>query len=347
MEVINENYILIKLEYTNSKKYNLDSYYISLMGDSDYYQIHKENVDAYNKRPDIKRQKDINKIIHFDNIPLTINTEFVNIVKRDHQRDLDNDIKYCYPIDFAEIKCVVQTYVYGDKTNKKDQVRYVNKSPGIMVLYKYMGPITLILNFLEVLRNMFKELSTKSENILQQFKHYEIILCSESNYLVDIINHNYFITFFEFTHEKADPNDFRRNLLGIERRKKGEDPNEQLGKFGVPRKNNDDFIEKVKKKRELDPDANYTYPIDFGIIKKPIILYTKEDGEHRLSNRAAGVILIYQYMGPITLVEDFREIFINTFKNDNLINQWAVFKKANEPRILIGATLKEFEGLKD
>ena len=64
MEIINENYIIIILEY-KKKKPNLDSFYLSLMGDKEYHKILKENADLGKKK----------KFTFFD-IPKNINEEF-------------------------------------------------------------------------------------------------------------------------------------------------------------------------------------------------------------------------------------------------------------------------------
>ncbi|KKM17564.1 hypothetical protein LCGC14_1674510 [marine sediment metagenome] len=329
MEIINENYMVIVLQYKDTKKYNFDSYYTSLMGDSEFYNI--------------KKEKKLN--IKFDNIPKLINERFLYVAKINHNKELDENIKYFYPIDFSEIKRVVQIHVVG-KSTENETVKYLNKSPGLIILYKYMGPITLTKEFIKIVRQIFNGLIKDSKNILSNFLTYKIIFSCESEYLIDIINHNYFIVHFEFSHKSADPNDFRRFLLGIKRRKKGKDPNEQIGKFGLPKILNHSFVNKIKKKRHLEEEI-YGFPIDFSIIKRPVVLYTKEDGEHKISNRAAGVILIYQYMGPIAFLEDFRTVFIEMLKKTKKNIQKSVLYKAYNPIILIGAVLSEFEGFKN
>ena len=336
MEIINESYMVIILQYKEKKKCNLYSYYTSLMGDSDFFNIYKENAT-------VKKEKKLN--IKFDNIPKIINESFIDIAKINHNKELDENIKFFYPIDFSEIKRVVQIHVVG-KSTEKEIVKYLNKSPGLILLYKYMGPITLTKEFVKLVQQKFNVLIKDSKNILSSFLTYKIIFSGETEYLTDIINHNYFIVHFEFSHESADPNDFRRYLLGIKRRERGKDPNEQIGKSGLPKNINQAFINKVKHKRNLK-EENYAFPIDFSIIKRPIVLYTKEDGEHKISNRAAGVILIYQYMGPITFLEDFRTVFIEMLKKNKKNHEKSVLYKANNPLIFIGAALSEFEGFEN
>ncbi len=336
MEIINENYMAIVLQYKDSKKYNFDSYYTSLMGDSEFFNIKKENAK-------LKKKKKLN--IKFDDIPKLINESFLNVAKINHNKDLDEKVKYFYPIDFSEIKRVVQIHVVG-KSTENENVKYLNRSPGLILLYKYMGPITLTKEFVKLVRKKFNSLIKDSKNILSSFLTYNIIFSGESEYLIDFINHNYFIVHFEFSHKNANPNDFRRFLLGIKRRKKGKDPNEQIGKSGLPKKINQAFINKVKNRRNLEEEV-YAFPIYFSIIKRPVVIYTNDDGEHKISNRAAGIILIYQYMGPIAFMEDFRTIFIDMVKNEKLNHEKSVLYKANNPLILIGAALSEFEGFKN
>ncbi len=334
MEIINENYMVIVLQYKETKKYNLESYYTSLMGDSEFFNISKENAKIKKKKLNIK----------FDNIPKIINESFVDIARIKHNKELDENIKFFYPIDFSEIKRVVQVHTVG-KSTENEKVKYLNKSPGLILLYKYMGPITLTKEFVKLVREKFNVLIKDSKNILSSFLTYKIIFSGEIKYLIDIINHNYFIVHFEFSHENADPNDFRRYLLGIKRRERGKDPNEQIGKSGLPNSINQAYINKVKHIRYLE-EENYAFPIDFSIIKRPIVLYTKEDGEHKISNRAVGVILIYQYMGPITFLEDFRTVFIEMLKKKKN-HEKSVLYKANNTLILIGAALSEFEGFEN
>ncbi|GAH57949.1 unnamed protein product, partial [marine sediment metagenome] len=212
MEIINENYMIIILQYKETKKYNLESYYISLMGDSEFFNIIKENAIVKKKKVNVK----------FDNIPKIINDSFIDIAKINHNKELDENIKFFYPIDFSEIKRVVQIHVVG-KSTENETVKYLNKSPGLILLYKYMGPITLTKEFVKLVRQKFNALIKDSKNILSSFLTYKIIFSGETEYLIDIINHNYFIVQFEFSHENADPNDFRRFLLRIKRRKRGKD----------------------------------------------------------------------------------------------------------------------------
>ncbi len=336
MEIVNENYMVIVLQYKDPKKYNFDSYYTSLMGDSEFFNIKKMNAK-------LKKTKKLS--IKFDNIPKLINESFLNVVKINHNKELDENIKYFYPIDFSEIKRVVQIHVVG-KSAENETVKYLNKSPGLIIIYKYVGPITLTKEFVKLVRRVFNNLIKDSKNILSSFLTYKLIFSGESEYLIDIINHNYFIVHFEFSHKNADPNDFRRFLLGIKRRKRGKDPNGQIGKSGLPKNINQAFINKVKNRGNLGEEV-YAFPIDFSIIKRPIVLYTKEDGEHKISNSAAGVVLIYQYVGPIAFLEDFRTVFIEMIKKQNQNYERSVFYKANNPLILIGAALSEFKGFKN
>ena len=127
--------------------------------------------------------------------------------------------------------------------------------------------------------------------------------------------------------------------MGIDRK----NPIETIGTLRIPKLINEAFLEKFEGEREMDKNQKYTYPIDFAIIKKPITLYTKDNGEKVISNKAAGVIVIYQYMGPITIVEDYRAIFTQFYATERDSNAKSVLHKANEPLILIGADFSDFE----
>ena len=73
-----------------------------------------------------------------------------------------------------------------------------------------------------------------------------------------------------------------------------------------------------------------------------VIFLIDEDGIKKISNTSSGVNIIYTYMGPITLVDNFKKAFQEVF---GLINDiYKVFKKANNPLLLIGAELEEFKG---
>ena len=95
MEVINENYILLSFEFKEKKSGKLEQFYISLMGDNDYYN-------------DLNEPKK-KKIKIFD-VPKEIRKEFIEIIKKNHGKELDKEIRYFFPIDFAVVKRVVHTY---------------------------------------------------------------------------------------------------------------------------------------------------------------------------------------------------------------------------------------------
>ena len=103
MKIINEEYILISLEFKETKKFNFDSYYISLMGDVEYYKIKKTNADIKGKKIKLRSDK----------IPQEINKEFISLVNQIHDKKLDENTKYCFPIDYAEIKRVVHKHTAG------------------------------------------------------------------------------------------------------------------------------------------------------------------------------------------------------------------------------------------
>ncbi len=319
MEIINENYILIILEYNNKKsKPPLDSFYVSLMGDKEYYKILEENADLRNKEV---------KFTLFD-IPKKINQEFLAANKN---ANLDKETKFLYPIDFCQIKRIINT-----------ETGYSNTSPGIVVLYSYMGPITLIEDFMKIVQKKFEYWNQNREenNFFSNIQNYKILLCAEIEDISEIVNHNFFITHFENRDKNADPNDFRRPLLGI---KKSEDlfsPEQKM----IPAEIKNIFIKIVKdndSSTQLDENTKFAYPIDFSIIKRPVVLYTDEDGIKKISNTSSGVNIIYTYMGPITLVDNFKKAFQDVF--GRIKDIYKVFKKANNPLLLIGAELGEFK----
>ena len=319
MEIINENYILIILEYNKKKsKPPLDSFYISLMGDKEYHKILEENAGLKKK----KRNFTI-----FD-IPKKINQEFLATNKG---ANLDKDTKFLYPLDFCQIKRVVNT-----------ETGYSNTSPGIVVLYSYMGPITLIEDFIRIIQKKFDDWNqnSKDNKIFSHIQKYKILLCAEFEDISEIVNHNFFIAHFENRDKNADPNDFRRPLLGI---KKSEDLFSPVQKM-IPAAIKNDFMRRVKSvdsSIQLDENTKFAYPIDFSIIKRPVVLYTDENGIKNISNTSSGVNIIYSYMGPITLVDTFKEAFQDVF--GRIKDDFKVFNKANKPLLLIGAELEEFK----
>ncbi len=321
MEIINENYILIILEYKKKKsKPPLDSFYVSFMGDKQYYKILEENADLRKKKMKFP----------FFNIPKKINQEFL---AANENANLDKDTKFLYPIDFCQIKRIVNT-----------ETGYSNASSGIVVLYSYMGPITLIEDFMKIIQKKFEYWNQNREEnkILTHIQKYKILLCAEFEDISEIVNHNFFIAHFENRDKNADPNDFRRLLLGI---KKSEDlfsPQQKM----IPAEIKKEFIKIVKEKDSsvlLDENTKFAYPVDFSIIKRPVVLYTDEDGIRKISNTSSGVNIIYTYMGPISLVDNFKEAFQDVF--GRIKDIYTVFrKKANKPLLLIGAGLEEFKG---
>ena len=323
MEIINENYILIILEYNNKKsKPPLDSFYVSLMGDKEYYKILEENADLRNKEV---------KFTLFD-IPKKINQEFLAANKN---ANLDKETKFLYPIDFCQIKRIINT-----------ETGYSNTSPGIVVLYSYMGPITLIEDFMKIVQKKFEYWNQNIEEnkFFSHIQKYKILLCAEFEDISEIVNQNFFIAHFENRDKNADPNDFRRPLLGI---KKSEDlfsPEQKM----IPAEIKKRFVEIVKDKDssiQLDENTKFAYPVDFSIIKRPVVLYTDEIGIQKISNTSSGVNIIYTYMGPITLVDKFKEVFQDVF--GRIKDKYSVFNKANEPLLLIGAELEEFKRFND
>ncbi len=339
MEVINENYILLSFEFKENKSGKLEQFYISLMGDVNYYDILNESKKKKNE---------------FFNVPKEINKDFVGIIKKKHGKELKKETKYLFPIDFSVVKRIFHTYeverfkdgeLYIDKKTGETytKTRFVNKPPGYIALYKYMGPIIYINEFLSLVKESFLKWQISSKNIFSEFDDIKIYLSSELDYLEEIINHNFFTIRLEFKSvENADPNDFRRALLGEKRKYKGKEvpfnPN-------VPDLIKERFLEKLKKKKyqpNLDEKIKFAYPIEFSIIKRPIILYKSENGTNKTSSRAAGIIFLYKYMGPITLIESFKNAIQEEFIELNKTKK--LFQKVNEPLLLIGAEITAYEG---
>lgn len=313
MEIINEKYILIMFEFNEKNRISIKEFRSILMGND-------EEINVIEKKRN-------NFEVH--NVPFEINNEFIKKVKTKYKEDLETEIKYLYPIDFSIIKRVTHTFKVGERT------RYINKPAGIMCLFKYMGPLTYIKEFLKLLEHKLDAWKKQKNDVFYNINNLNLILGSESRYIEEIINQNYFLLHFEFCSEKADPNDFRRALLGLSRISKGKE---------IPfRPNVPAFINSYYKKKieeihgeKLDPNIKCIYPIDFSIIKRPVS-YDTESGKRKL-DFAAGVFLLYKYTGPLTYINDFKEILQVIFKE--LKNSY--FNKANEPLIIIGAELKYF-----
>jgi len=339
MEVINENYILLSFEFKEKKLGKLEQFYVSLMGDKDYY-------NDLNK---LKKKK-----IEFFDVPKEINEKFIEAIKKKHGKELDKKTKYFFPIDFSVVKRVVHTYeverykdgklFIDEKTGKAyTKRRFVNKPPGYIALYKYMGPITYINDFLSIVKENFMKWRTQNNNIFSDFNFIKIYLSSELDYLDEIINHNLFTVHLEFKNVKnTDPNDFRRALLGEKRKYKGE-----LKSFNpnVRELVKNRFLKIIKKNAnsaKLDEKTTFAYPIEFSIIKRPIILYKTENGTIKTSSRATGVTFLYKYMGPITYIDFFKNAIKEIFKE--IIESNKLFQKVNEPLLLIGAELSAYEG---
>jgi len=258
---------------------------------------------------------------------------------------LDSNLQYLNPLDFSIIKRVIHTYKLGNKT------RYSNKPAGIITLYKYLGPLTYIKDLLFIFKEKIDKWKGIDKDIFYNIQEIKIILGSELDYLKKIINQNYFITYFEFSNENADPNDFRRSLLGLKRNYRGSEiefhPN-------IPKFINKFFMDKIREKyrEKLDESVEYILPIDFSLIKRPILLYKSEDGKKKVSDLAVGVIIIYKYTGLLEYVKVFKNIFKKTFselrKERDIDNQFKelknyIFKNANNPLIIIGAELKFYK----
>jgi len=323
MEIINENYILLSFEFDGNKKFSVNDFRSVLMG-----------IDEEIK---IIREKKKNLQIH--NVPSEINKLFIERVKKVHKDNLDNKVKYLYPIDFSLVKRVIQTFKVGERT------RFVNKPVGAMVLFKYMGPLIYISDFLILLKQEINSWKDNENDIFNKTVNQNIILGSETKYLEEIVSQNYFLLSFAFNSEKADPNDFRRALLGLTRITKGKEipfnPN-------VPEIINMSFLKRIEKEydEKLDSNIRYIYPIDFAIIKRPVSYDTKSG--KRKSNFAAGVFLLYKYMGPLTYIKEFKEILQLTFKKlrseekKEIQFKNSYFNKANDPVIILGAELRYY-----
>ena len=335
MEIINENYILIVFEFAEGNKASVNNFRCILMG----------NVEEINNFRD-------KFIVH--NFPMDINKDFIKNIKSKYKEQLDDGKNFLFPIDFSIIKRIVHTFEVSGR------VRYTNKPVGIMALFKYMGPLTYIKDFLKLMENRLNNMRKEERNVFHNITNLKLILGSELKYTEEIINQNFFLFIFEFNDSSADPNDFRRTLLGLQRtiKKKMIDGNTKKVqvdvKPNIPKFINKYYLSKIEKKydEKLDSKTDYIYPIDFAIIKRPVV-YETDSGDTRRSDFAAGVILLYKYMGPMTYVNDFKETIELTFtalrsgdKKEmhlkTLKNPY--FKKANEPLIIIGAELKYFKG---
>ncbi len=325
MEIINENYILFILEFDENKKISVNDFRSVLMGN---------DVEINNLREKKKN-------LQFHNFPSEINERFIERVKKIHKDDLDDKVNYLYPIDFSIIKRVVHTFKVGERT------RYTNRPAGIMVLFKYVAPLIYITDFLNIFKQKIDSWKENEQNIFNNIINQNIILGFESKYMEEIINQNYFLLSFTFNSEKADPNDFRRALLGLTRKSKGKEipfnPN-------VPELINKYFLKRIEQEygEKLDSNIKYIYPIDFAIIKRPVIYDTKNG--KRKSDFAAGVFLLYKYVGPLTYVKSFKEVLESIFtklRNEkNKENEFknSYFYKANNPLIIISADLRYYKG---
>ncbi len=334
MELINEKYILMFLEYKDTRKNSIDELLVALTGDSEFGDVINDN----------RKSKD-SELITFSNVPEGINKEFVAYM-REKGEELDPTTKYLYPINFSLIKRIVHTYegksIHTHEGIKKDinRWRITNKSPGIMMLYKYMGPIFHFSEFAKVVKEKIESWKKDKKNIFFNFEVINYILCAEIDYLTEIINHKYFIVCFDFqTDKKADPNDFRRPLLGITRDHKSLD---EFGRYGFPKIIKDKFQEEIK----IDADTILAYPIDFSIIRRPVVLYSDEKNgkkKHKISQKASGVMTAYKYMGPILQVEKFRTIFKKVLTG-SIVSNRSLFDKSDDPLILIGADIEMYDG---
>lgn len=325
MEIINENYILLTFEFDENKKFSVNDFRSVLMG-----------IDE-----EINKLREKKKNLQVHNVPSEINKIFIERIKNTHKDDLDNKMKYLYPVDFSIVKRVIQTFKVGERA------RFINKPVGLMVLFKYMGPLIYISDFLILLKHNINSWKDNENDIFNKTLNQNIILGSEAKYIEDIVSQNYFLLSFAFISEKADPNDFRRALLGLTRISKGKEipfnPN-------VPEIINMYFLKRIEKEydEKLDSNIRYIYPIDFAIIKRPVSYDTKSG--RRKSNFAAGVFLLYKYMGPLTYIKEFKEILQLTFKKlrseEKKETQFknSYFNKANDPVIILGAELKYYNG---
>ncbi|MHA1395899.1 MAG: hypothetical protein ACTSRZ_20540, partial [Promethearchaeota archaeon] len=264
MEIKDENYILITFDFGD--KFSEKDFRISLTG-------YKKDIDIINKR----NKKLINVVDVF-------NKKILENVKIDN---INGDLQFLKPIKFSIIKRVIQTYKIGQR------MRYSNKPMGVICLYKYLGPYSFLKDLIRLMKNYF-ERWTNNENLLYfGIKDFKIFIGSEIKDTKEFENKDYFTVIFDFCHEKADPNDFRRSLLGLP---KGKDVKELI---------NNKFIEKINQKYEekIDKNIEFIVAVDFSIIKDPVILYVSDNGEKKISNLAAGVILIYKYLGPLTYIK--------------------------------------------
>ena len=202
MEILNENYFILILNFNDERKFNNDSFLISLKGDEKLYKLYKDN----------------NKNVIFNNIPKNIEDDYFK--KFPNRIDQKEDDVILRPIDFSIIKKITYTheaesYKFGKKIV---HTRFVNIPPGVITVYKYTGTILHTEEFLHVFNNYFKNAKGSIHNDIISYK---IIICSESRLLDEIMNQNYFLIYLLFKGDKkADPNDFRRSLLGIQRKKK-------------------------------------------------------------------------------------------------------------------------------
>ncbi len=317
------------LEYKDKKK-NIDEFFVALTGDSKFGDVINNN-----------RTQDIT----FSNVPKDINKEFVAYM-REKGEELDPTTNYLYPINFSLIKRIVHIYegksIHTHEGIKKDinRWRITNKSPGIMMLYKYMGPIFYFSDFVKLIKEKIEIWREVKKNIFFNFKDIKFILCAEIDYLDEIINHKHFIVSFDFkTDKKADPNDFRRPLLGITRAHKSLD---EFGRHGFPKMIKEEF----KKDIRIDAETILAYPIDFSIIRRPVVLYSEiKDGikKHKISQKASGVMTVYKYMGPIVEIERFRSIFKKVLTGSIGSNK-SLFDKSDDPILLIGADIEAYDG---
>lgn len=343
MLIVNENYILIWLEFKEDNNENLDSFRVSLMGDKKFIESLEENKKLEliaRKNKENKKRRKIIKNVKFNDIPNEIKNEFIEAVKE--KRELDDETMYLYPIDFSMIKRVSRMD-YRRTTGGKEIRRRIDSIAGIVALYEYIGPTILIKDFLKILDKKFNEWINSSEHILSNIQNIKIIPCSEFKYSTDLTDQIYFIAHLKFqaSYANANPNDYREYLLGIirdEKREKPADPNELSG---FVKEITDRFVEKMESSRKLDREVKYAFPVDFSIIKKPLELYKDDDGYTRYSDKAIGVNLIYKYRGPDSLPNEFKEVFQNTF--EKLILERVIFRKLREPILLVGASLKKYK----
>ena len=341
MQIVNENYILIWMEFSEENKESIDTFRVSLLEDKKYYDMIENNRRIQKSSKKKRKVPHINEPFY---IPRRINNEFIEKVKV--KRELNKETFYLYPIDFSIIKRVsrmsYKRKVYKDG-KPVDVRRRLDKIAGIVTLYKYMGPAILINDFLHVLKNKFEKWHSNKENILSKIKKFKIILCSEIHYSSELSDQNYFIVHLEFKDKNANPNDFREYLLGIPR-----DEHKKIDYLvGFLKKITENFIGGIKEKyleRILDDKIKYAFPIDFSIIKRPIHLYTEDDGFEKYSDKALGVNLIYKYRGPHSLLNDFKTIFEKTLEELRSEDSGLkIMKKVNKPLLLVGAPLKKYK----